>query len=116
MRVVTFVSTMLASMTLAMALHACKDDLDCKALCKEAQSGDCTAIDGDCDDFCASLGNIQDEAGCSGERNAYEGCLNDGGVCDADCDNQEGDLTTCLTVYCATRLTDTDCVVLVESF
>ena len=110
-------ATFLASLTATLVVQACNEgELDCRQLCNEGQDKDCTSITGDCDDFCESLTNVQDESGCDDEREAYSDCLNDEGVCSASCNSSESALTNCLTVYCATRLTEPDCMTLAASF
>jgi hypothetical protein len=110
---ITFISSLAATL----ALEACNEgELDCKQLCDQGQDEDCTSITGDCGEFCNALTNVQDEAGCADEREAYSACLNDEGVCSNSCNGTESDLTNCLTMYCATRLTEPDCMTLAGSF
>lgn len=116
MRHILLTFTFFGSMAAALALEACKGELNCKQLCDAGQEDDCTSITGDCGEFCNAMTNVQDESGCADEREAYADCLNDEGVCSGSCGGTESDLTTCLTVYCATRLTEPDCMTLAESF
>jgi len=117
MRTLVLFVTFLASMSATLALEACKEgELDCRQLCNQAQDEDCTTITGDCSDFCDALTDVQDESGCSDEREAYSDCLNGEGVCSSSCNGDEAALTSCLTNYCLTRLDDPDCMTLIDSF
>lgn len=109
--------TLLGSTAATLCLEACNEDTkDCQQLCDAAQEGDCTSITGDCGDFCAAVTSVQDEAGCADEREGYEACLNDEGICGGSCDSEDLALTSCLTLYCATRTTEPDCITLVDAF
>ncbi len=117
MRRLALLLTFLASTAATLLAPACNEgELDCRQLCNEGQDKDCTSIMGDCDEFCESLTNVQDESGCADEREAYSDCLNDEGVCSNSCNSSENALTSCLTAYCATRLGEPDCMTLVNSF
>lgn len=90
---------------------------DCEQLCTEAQAGDCTSIDGNCGSFCAALDDVDGDAGCTDERDAYEDCLNsDDAVCDASCGGAESALSSCITAYCIGHAGDPSCVTLAGSF
>ena len=117
MRSLLLFATLLASTIVTLALPACEEgELSCQQLCDEGQEKDCTTIPGDCGDFCNALTNVQYESGCNDEREDYDSCLNDEGVCADACNGAESALTNCLTTYCATRLTEPDCTTLAESF
>lgn len=117
MRSLALFVTLVLSASATVALQACEEgELDCRQLCKQGQDEDCTSITGDCDDFCDSLTNIQDESGCNDEREAYSDCLNGEGVCSSSCNADESALSSCIGTYCATRLDDSDCATLVASF
>lgn len=110
-------ATLLASLTATLVVQACNEgELDCRQLCNEGQDKDCTSITGDCDDFCESLTNVQDDSSCKDEREAYADCLNGEGVCSSSCGGDESALTDCLSAYCASRLDEPDCMTLVASF
>ncbi|OIP36977.1 MAG: hypothetical protein AUK47_14385 [Deltaproteobacteria bacterium CG2_30_63_29] len=118
MRLVTLLFVLLA----ALSFVACDDGGgvvggDCTSLCTEAQVGDCTAIKGNCGNFCAALDAKQGAAGCTDLRTAYISCLNQGAnVCDINCDTQENALSSCMGNYCAQNLSDPDCQTLIGSF
>lgn len=117
MRRLALLVTFLASTTAGVATPACNDgELDCRQLCKEGQDKDCTTVTGDCGDFCEALTNVQDDAGCTDEREAYSGCLNDEGVCASSCDSDESALTSCVTAYCLGHSSEPDCMTLINSF
>jgi len=117
MRRAAYLATFLVSALVGAIAPACNEgELDCRGLCEEGQDKDCTSITGDCGDFCEAMTNVQDESGCGDEREAYADCLNGEGVCSSDCNGDEDALTTCLTAYCATRLTEPDCMTLAASF
>lgn len=93
------------------------DTGECIDLCTEAQAGDCTGIAGNCTSFCEAVDGVQDEAGCTSERSAYQACLSVGAnVCDNECDAQETVLTDCLADFCAANLSNADCQTLINSF
>lgn len=93
------------------------DTGECVDLCEEAQAGDCTSVTGNCNSFCEAVDGVQDEAGCTAERAAYQSCLAAGAnVCDNDCAADETDLTDCLTEFCAANLSNPDCQTLINSF
>ena len=107
-----------ASFALVATAGACGDEDDeetCVDLCEDAQARDCTSIEGDCGEFCAALGSVQGPSGCTDERDQYQGCLEDDGVC-GDCDDSEQQLTTCVGGYCAAHAADDDCQILIASF
>ncbi len=116
--------TLLGSTAATLCLEACNEGTqdcnegtqDCQQLCDAAQKDDCTSITGDCGEFCAAVTSVQDEAGCADEREGYEACLNDDGVCGGSCDSEDLALTSCLTLYCATRTSEPDCITLVDAF
>lgn len=117
MRRAAYLATFLASVFVGAIAPACNEgELDCRGLCNEGQDKDCTSITGDCDDFCESLTNVQDESGCADERESYADCLNGEGVCSSDCDDEEDSLTSCLVTYCTPRATEPDCMTLIASF
>ena len=117
MRRLALLFTLLASTAATVSLQACEEgELDCVQLCDQGQDKNCTSITGDCGDFCDALTGVQDESGCSGEREAYSDCLNDDGVCSDDCNVDEAALRNCVTAYCATHATDADCITLVASY
>lgn len=89
---------------------------DCVSLCEEAQDRDCTSITGDCSEFCSALFSIEDRSGCGEERESYQECLDEEGVCHDSCDGKENALSTCVGSYCLTRGGDDDCAVLISSF
>jgi hypothetical protein len=105
--------------SVAMFSFACDDSetRDCVDLCREGQAGRCTAITGDCGDFCGALDAVQGPAGCASQRAAYQDCLSGGSnVCINDCDSRESALGTCIGTYCYTHPTDAACVTLNASF
>jgi hypothetical protein len=117
MRRLALLLTLLASTAVTLAIEACEEgELDCRQLCKQGQDKDCTSITGDCDDFCDALTGVQDEAGCTDERESYADCLNGEGVCSSDCSADEATLRNCVTAFCATHATNADCVTLVASY
>ncbi len=95
---------------------ACSDEASCESTCSEAQSRSCTAVTGDCGNFCDAVFNVEEPSGCADERVAYQDCLESGDVCANSCSSLEDDLTNCLGGYCAGNLTDPDCQVLINSF
>jgi hypothetical protein len=117
MRPFTLLLTLLASTATTVSLGACEEgELDCTQLCEQGQEKNCTAITGDCGDFCDALTGVQDESSCTDERESYSECLNGEGVCSGDCDVDEAALRNCVTAYCATHATEPDCVALVASY
>jgi hypothetical protein len=117
MRPFILLLTLLSSTAVTLALPACEEgELSCRQLCEDGQDEDCTTITGDCTDFCDAVTNLQDESGCADEREAYDDCLNEEGVCSNSCNAAESAFTNCYTNYCATRLDTADCMTLAESF
>jgi hypothetical protein len=102
------------------AVAGCDDDTStagCVDLCSEAQAGSCTGITGSCSAFCTALDGVQGAAGCASQRQAYQGCLNDGATaCAADCSSQESALASCVGLYCLANPANSDCTVLMASF
>lgn len=104
-------------LAVVLASAGCSDDeSDCVDKCEDAQSRDCTSIVGDCGDFCASLFAVEEPSGCDDERVDYQECLDDQGICSADCDSSENDLGSCVGAYCLAHGGDADCEVLLRSF
>jgi len=107
-------------LVLAMVTFGCDDDTStagCVELCGEAQAGSCTVITGSCSAFCSALDNVQGPAGCTSQRQAYQGCLNDGATaCTNDCNSQENALASCVGLYCLANPSNADCTVLSASF
>jgi hypothetical protein len=103
-------------MTLAVGPYACAGtEASCVDLCQEAQAEDCTAIEGDCGNFCEAAFNVEDDSGCGDEREAYQSCLEDQEVCSNACGALENDWSTCLGTHCLTRMDDPDCQTLINS-
>ena len=99
-----------------LTLAAC-GSRDCVDLCEEGQEGNCTAIAGNCTDFCDALDAVQDDAGCGSDSDAYQECLDsESAVCDADCDREENDLASCVASYCISHPDDDNCLTLVASY
>lgn len=92
----------------------------CVDLCSEAQAGDCTAITGDCGDFCAALEavKVESRAGCDAEADAYATCeSSQANVCDPPgCGTEEQALIDCMQPYCLANLDDPDCMALIASY
>jgi hypothetical protein len=111
---------MIMALILAAAAVGCDDDTGtagCVNLCSEAQAGHCTSITGDCGAFCNALDGVQGPSGCTSQREAYQGCLNDGATaCAGDCGSQESALSSCVGLYCLAHSTDSNCSVLMASF
>jgi hypothetical protein len=99
----------------------CSDDDsgggDCASLCTQAQAGSCTAITGNCGNFCTALAAVNGPASCTSQYSAYQSCLSMGAaVCANDCDSQESALGTCVGTYCYAHATDANCTTLMTSF
>jgi hypothetical protein len=114
---------LVVSLVVVVALFAsagCSDDSgggDCTSLCTQAQAGSCTAITGNCGNFCSALNVVAGPASCTSQYNAYQGCLGAGATaCASSCDSQESALTTCVGTYCAAHMSDANCVTLIGSF
>jgi hypothetical protein len=107
------VGALCAAVWLAPAACSSKD---CVTLCEEAQAGGCTAIEGDCGRFCSALDSVQAPAGCEGQRERYEDCLNEGAVCDNSCGVEENALSFCVGAYCQGNSSNADCQTLLASF
>jgi hypothetical protein len=89
----------------------------CEALCTAAQVGQCTAIVGDCATFCDALLSVAPAADCVSESESYIDCLGDPAtVCDANCNQQNNSLRTCVTTYCAAHQSDQDCIDLAAAY
>ena len=103
----------------AASLSSCGEDEDqgdCVNLCQDAQALGCTAITGDCGEFCQALFNVENPSGCADERRIHQDCLAGEDVCGGACSGAETDLTGCVGGYCAGHLGDADCQVLLTSF
>ena len=89
----------------------------CATLCSEAQAGSCTAVKGNCTNFCAAANTVKGPAGCGTQYDSYQTCLNaKPRVCDTACNSQENAFTQCMTAYCLKNIGDKDCVTLASSF
>ena len=90
----------------------------CTTLCEEAQAGKCTAIKGNCANFCSALEAEYSAANCSSQYDDYQSCLSTGSnSCDTSCGSQESSLTKCMTSFCFSRLlTNTNCQTMAASF
>lgn len=90
----------------------------CTTLCEEAQAGKCTAIKGNCTNFCSALEAEYSAANCSAKYDAYQDCLSTGAnSCDTTCGAQETALTSCMTSYCAPKiLSNANCQTMAASF
>lgn len=102
---------------LALGASACSGP-DCVSLCEEAQSRDCTAIEGDCSSFCSSLEKVSDAAGCNSQKDAYQSCLEEDDICTGEsrCSSQQNALGTCGGAYCLANSNNADCQRVVNSF
>jgi len=92
------------------------DQSDCVSICEDAQALDCTAVTGDCGQFCQALFNVEGPAGCGDERRTYQDCLGGEATCSGACGDSENALSSCVGGYCASHLGDADCQVLLTSF
>lgn len=100
-----------------LGLVACGDDEgDCVSACEDAQARDCTSIQGDCGAFCDALFSVEEPASCVDEREDYQTCLDDQGVCSGSCGGSENALSNCVGNYCVAHAGEADCQVLLESF
>jgi len=89
----------------------------CTTLCEEAQAGKCTAIKGNCTNFCSALESEYSTANCSSAYDDYQSCLSTGSsACDSSCGAQEVALSKCMTIYCFTRLAEPNCKTMASSF
>jgi hypothetical protein len=100
----------------ALALSACGSDDSggssdlCVSLCNGAQTKDCSWASGDCGAFCSAVDSIQDAAGCTAKRNAFQACLSaSANICDDSCDTKEDEISDCIGAYCIQNSTNTDC-------
>ena len=105
----------LSLLFVALGPVGCSDEDSCVSLCDEAQMESCTFIKGDCANFCDAAFNVEEDAGCVDEREAYQDCLESQDVCSNSCDALENDLTNCLGSYCLTRMDSPDCKTLIAS-
>jgi hypothetical protein len=101
----------------ALALSACGSDdsgggggSSCVSLCDESQTKNCSWVNGDCGAFCSAVDSIQDAAGCTAKRNAFQACLSgSANICDDSCDTKEDEISDCIGAYCIQDSTNTDC-------
>jgi hypothetical protein len=95
---------------------ACADC--CVELCELVQPLDCTSIfGGDCGESCSALAGVQDDAGCTGEREDFEACLSTcDDPCAGGCDGLGEDLARCVADYCARQPANGDCQTLADAF
>jgi len=95
---------------------ACTDC--CVDLCEVVQPLGCASVmRGDCGDMCSALDSVQDQAGCTGERETFEQCLSTcDDPCGGDCDGRGEDLARCLGDYCVDHLNNSNCRTLLDGF
>jgi hypothetical protein len=105
-----------ALLLLALGPYGCSDEASCVDLCEEGQAGDCTSVNGNCNDFCEAAFGVEDDSGCGDERETYQDCLeSNDDVCEAGCGAEETDWTECLATYCLTNADNADRQTLVET-
>jgi hypothetical protein len=85
---------------------------DCTSLCNESVSQKCAMVTGgSCGTYCGAMERLAAVGNCKSQFDATLDCANNGSVCETDnrCGAQATAFATCVTTYCTSNPTNTDC-------